>query len=125
LARLFSVEDAIKSQDQSLLFIKKVVAIAVSNLLYLRNAFPDIAFKRFICDGNVKLNLLFPEQLKNKSHALWFIKGLLDVFGGIEKKYVKELKMNILYKNKDGKATIEFYTFHFEYDGIVKVTILK
>ncbi len=108
-----------------MLFIKKVIAIAVSNLLYLRNVFPDVAFKKFICDGNMKLNLLFPEQLKNKSHALWFIKSIYDVFGGIEKKYVKELKMNILYRNKDGKATIEFYTFQFEYDGIMKVTILK
>jgi hypothetical protein len=107
------------------LFIKKVVTIAVSNLLYLRNAFPDAAFKKFICDDNMKLNLLFPEQLRNKSHALSFIKSLHEVFGGIEKKYVKELKMNILYRNKDGKATIEFYTFHFEYDGIMKVTILK
>ncbi len=125
LARLFSGEDAVRTADESLLFIKKIVAIAASNILYLRNAFPDNAFKNFICDDGLKLNLLYPVQLKNNSKAVNLIDTFLTVLDGVEKKYIEKLNMHILYRDGDEIAVTEIYTFHFDYKEDVKLTVSK
>jgi hypothetical protein len=89
LARLFSGEDAVRTPDESLLFIKKIVAIAASNVLYLRNALPDNAFKNFICDDGLQLNLLCPLKLKNNSKAVDLIDAFLTVLDGVERSILK------------------------------------
>ena len=122
LAKLFSGETALKSSDDSLLYLKKVVAISVSNLLFLRNVLPDISFQRFICDKSMTLNLLCPIQTNNDVKANKVISKLLAVFVGIEDKYVKKLTISFLYKDTDNVAVTEIYTFHFEYKDKVGVT---
>ncbi len=114
-----------RTADESLLFIKKIVAIAASNILYLRNAFPDNAFKNFICDDGLKLNLLYPVQLKNNSKAVNLIDTFLTVLDGVEKKYIEKLNMHILYRDGDEIAVTEIYTFHFDYKEDVKLTVSK
>ncbi len=117
LARLFSWEDALKSEEQSLIFIEKILTVAVSYVLFLRNAWPGDAFQNFKCVGSLNLNLICPIESSFKPKAVRLIKNLYDVFGGIEKKYVKSLTLYILYKDSDDKAINETYTFEFFYDG--------
>jgi hypothetical protein len=88
LDRLFSWEAAVRTLDESSLFIKRIVAIAASNILYLRNALPDNAFKNFIFDSGLQVTLLCPVQLKNNSKAVNLIDTLMKVLDGVEKKYV-------------------------------------
>jgi hypothetical protein len=125
LAKLFSGEAALKTPEQSLLFVKKFVAIGASNLLYLRNAFPENAFKNFTCDGGMKLNLLCPIQMSNNSDAIETINTLIDVLEAVERKHVEELSINILYRDTDGIAVTESFKFHFEYNDEIKVTLSK
>jgi hypothetical protein len=37
----------------------------------------------------------------------------------------EKLHMSIVYRNADGKAVTEIYTFHFDYEEDVKLTIPK
>ena len=68
------------------------------------------------------LNLLCPIEANNDVIANTVISNLLDVFVGIEDKYVEKLIISFLYKDTDNVAVTEIYTFHFEYKDKVGVT---
>lgn len=44
----------LKTRKQSLLFVKRMMALAVSSITYLRGVFPEDAYRSRYLEGNIK-----------------------------------------------------------------------
>ena len=75
---------SVETEVESLTFVKKLVAIGVSNIIYLRGKLPDSAFQSHDLDG---LNL---KILKNEAGAegAELCKWVADAMDAVEKRLV-------------------------------------
>ncbi|KAI0213467.1 hypothetical protein LSAT2_001501 [Lamellibrachia satsuma] len=109
-AQVFPTEQL--SETKSALFVKKLLAISVSNITYLRAIFPEHAFgDRALEDLNLKI-------LKDDSScpgACQVIKWVKGCFDALDKKYLKMLMIGIYVNPDDPDTVIESYTFKFSY----------
>ena len=115
----------VDTQSESLAFVKRLVAVGVSNIIYLRGNFPDSAFNTHDFEGltlkilNAK-NGAFPAAAKLCS----YVQSAMEA---VEKGFLKEMVLFIgtdpELMDRDGKA-VETYVFCFEYsaDGAIEVT---
>jgi len=110
------------TETQSALFVKKLLAVAVSNITYLRAIFPEHAFgDRCLEDLNLKI-LRDDSACPGACQVIKWVKGCFDA---LEKKYLKMLVIGI-YTNPDEPDTvIESYTFKFNYDHNSGVDIYR
>lgn len=100
------------TEVRSLAFMKKLVAIAISNITYLRTIFPESAYgNRQI--GDVKLKILSEESGNEGVHQL--IEWIRGCFDPLEKKYLRQLMLGIHTDSTDPDNVIESYSFRFEY----------
>ncbi|CAC5361339.1 HORMA domain-containing protein 1,HORMA domain-containing protein 2 [Mytilus coruscus] len=91
------------TEQQSTLFVKKLVAVAVSNIAYLRAIFPEHSFgDRCLEDLNLKI-LRDDSSCPGACQVIKWVKGCFDA---IEKKYLRMLIIG---------TVIESYTFKFSY----------
>jgi len=108
------------TQQQSTVFVKKLLAIAVSNIAYLRVIFPEKAFSdRRLEDLNLKI-------LKNDKScplAVQLIEWLKGVFDAVEKKYLRMLILGIYRHSGDPNTLLEMYTFRFSYTDKTEMEI--
>lgn len=108
------------TEQKSALFVKKLLAVAISNITYLRNIFPENAF------GDKCLEDLSLKILRDESScpgACQVIKWVKGCFDALDKKYLKSLVIGIYVDPKDPETVIESYTFKFSYknDGSVDI----
>lgn len=100
------------TEQQSTLFVKKLVAVAVSNIAYLRAIFPEHTFgDRCIEDLNLKI-LRDDSSCPGACQVIKWVKGCFDA---IEKKYLRMLIIGIYVDPEDPDTVIESYTFKFSY----------
>ncbi|XP_033645488.1 HORMA domain-containing protein 1-like isoform X1 [Asterias rubens] len=102
------------SETQSALFVKKLLAVAVSNVMYLRTIFPEHAF------GDRCLEDLHLKILKDDSAcpgACQVIKWVKGCFDALDKKYLRTLTIGIYVDPNEPDKIIESYTFKFSYEG--------
>jgi len=106
------IPDATDTLKQSTKFIKRLVAIGFSQILYLRSGLPEECFQSF---GDDRLGL---KMIKDKTESLVankLTKGLKNAMTAFDHGYLKELNILILKnKNLDENVDIfEKYSFKF------------
>ncbi|XP_071505019.1 uncharacterized protein [Diadema antillarum] len=100
------------THQQSAIFVKKLLAVAVSTITYLRTIFPEHAFgDRSLEDLNLKV-------LKDDSAcpgACQVIKWMKGCFDALDKKYLRAMIIGMYVDPNDPDTAIETYTFKFSY----------
>ncbi|KAG8223558.1 hypothetical protein J437_LFUL004432 [Ladona fulva] len=100
------------NEQTSCTFLKKLVAIAISNITYLRNIFPEGAFADRYLEGlNLKVlrdDGCFPAV----SQLIKWIKGS---FEALDYKYLRQLIIGIYNDPSKPNDVVETYSFHFSY----------
>uniref|UniRef100_A0A5F8GP00 HORMA domain-containing protein 1 n=1 Tax=Monodelphis domestica TaxID=13616 RepID=A0A5F8GP00_MONDO len=95
----------ISTEQQSLVLVKRLLAVSVSCITYLRGIFPECAYgTRYLDDLCVKIL----REDKNCPGATQLVKWMLGCYDALQKKYV--------YSNPEDPQTIsECYQFKFKY----------
>ncbi|XP_013403455.1 LOW QUALITY PROTEIN: HORMA domain-containing protein 2-like, partial [Lingula anatina] len=106
----FPTEQA--TETQSATFVKKLLAVAISNVAYLRAIFPEHAFgDKCLEDLNLKI-LREDTACPGASQVIKWMRGCFDAF---DKKYLKTLIIGIYVDPENPDTIIESYTFKFDY----------
>ncbi|KAM8850914.1 zebrafish testis-expressed 38 isoform 2-T2 [Spinachia spinachia] len=95
----------LKTQQESLVFVKRMMAVAVSSITYLRGIFPEDAYRsRYLEDLCIKVL----REDCNTPGSSKVVKWMMGCFDALEKQYV--------YTNPDEpNCIIESYQFKFKY----------
>lgn len=103
------------TEIQSALFVKKLLAVAISNIAYLRAIFPEHAFGDRSLEGlNLKI-LKDDVSCPGASQVIKWVKGCFDAF---DKKYLRMLMIGLYVDPENPETIIESYSFKFSYaDG--------
>ena len=102
------------SRAQSEMFVKKLVALGVSNLTYIRALFPEDAYVSKQLEG-VRLKILRDDGSCNAaSKLISWLKGAFDAFS---KKYLRQLVVAIHAEGAGPDEALETYSFYFTYKG--------
>jgi len=107
----------VDTRSKSLMFVKKLLTVSLSNITYLRGLFPEDAFANRSLD---KLPLKILREDSNCKEAEEVSKWLKGAFEAIEKQYLRELLFVVYDKTVDGGESGqigEVYTFKFSYPG--------
>lgn len=107
-----AVAEQLATEQKSFAYIKRILAIAVSNIAYIRGLFPDTSFTdRFLEDMRVRI-------LKNNDDTKQLIDWMAGVYDGIEKQYIKTILLVITTDDKNPVENIvETYKFNISYEG--------
>ena len=112
-ASIFPPEQA--TEIKSTLFVKKLLAVAVSSITYLRALFPENAFGDR-CLEDVHLKILRDDS--SYPGACKVIQWLRGCFDALEKKYLRAVLIGVYEDPDDPNTVIEEYSFKFSYgDG--------
>ncbi|XP_065910178.1 HORMA domain-containing protein 1-like [Dysidea avara] len=80
------------TEQQSTLFVKKLLAVAVSNITYLRTIFPEHAFgDRCLEDLNLKI-LRDDSACPGACQVIQWVKGCFDA---LDKKYLRMIVIGV------------------------------
>lgn len=108
------------TQMQSTVFVKKLLATAVSNIAYMRVIFPEKAFgDRCLEDLNLKI-LKNDKSCPSAGQMVDWLKG---VFDAIDKKYLRLLILGMYRSGSDPDTLLEMYTFRFSYSDTTEMDI--
>ncbi|KAJ7307232.1 hypothetical protein JRQ81_009226 [Phrynocephalus forsythii] len=102
----------ITTEQQSLVLVKRLLAIAVSYITYLRGIFPEYAYgTRYLDDLCVKIL----KEDKNCPSSSQLVKWMLGCYDALQKKYLRLIVLAV-YTNPDDPQTVtECYQFKFKY----------
>lgn len=103
---------ATNTLKQSTKFIKQLVNIGVSQILYLRTSIPEECFQRY---GDERLGLMMIKENSESPIANKVTNAVRNAMSAFDDNYLKELNIVIL-KNKNVDENIEIfekYTFNF------------
>ncbi|XP_054596774.1 zebrafish testis-expressed 38 [Nothobranchius furzeri] len=101
-----------KTQQESLTFVKRMMAVAVSSITYLRGIFPEYAYRsRYLEDLCIKV---LRENCKTPG-ANKIVKWIMGCFHALERQYLQIICIGV-YTNPDNpNCIIESYQFNFRY----------
>ncbi|XP_035527546.1 HORMA domain-containing protein 1 [Morone saxatilis] len=100
------------SEQQSLVVIKKLLAIAVSGITYLRGLFPEKAYgSKFVEDQKVMI-LREERSCPGASQIVQWMQGCFDA---IQKKYLRTVIMSIYTDPENPQKVTEYYQFRIQY----------
>ncbi|KAE8289273.1 HORMA domain-containing protein 1 [Larimichthys crocea] len=100
------------SEQQSLMVIKKLLAIAVSGITYLRGLFPEKAYgSKYVEDQKV---MILKEE-RNCPGASQIVQWMQGCFEAIQKKYLRTVIMSIYTDADSPQKVTEFYQFRIQY----------
>uniref|UniRef100_A0A1B6L3N7 HORMA domain-containing protein n=1 Tax=Graphocephala atropunctata TaxID=36148 RepID=A0A1B6L3N7_9HEMI len=111
LTKEFVLENPNISVQQSVEFMRKLTAVAVSTISYLRNVFPSSAFSTKKLNGT-KIWLLKGSDDIPGTHTL--ISWIKDAFEAVRAHILK--KMILVLEQPDEGITLEVYSFNFSYN---------
>ena len=99
------------TEQGSAQFVKKLVAVAVSNITFLRGLFPRAAFREKSVGG-------LPFKVLKQTGSPWeeaaaLAAQLVGVFDAIERKFLKELLLVVHADPRDPDTAEEVYTFRW------------
>ena len=104
----------IETQNQSCIFVKKLLTVSISNITYLRSMFPEEAYANRSMDG-LPLKILME---KNKvKEAATLASWLVRAFDALEKRFLRELLFLVYLDPACQETILEMYTFKFSYPG--------
>ncbi|XP_028327079.1 HORMA domain-containing protein 1 isoform X2 [Gouania willdenowi] len=100
------------TEQQSLVVIKRLLAIAVSGITYLRGIFPEKAYgKKYVEDQQVMI-LIGDHSCPGAVQILQWMQGCFDA---IQKKYLRTVVMSIYTDPGNPEKVTEFYQFKIQY----------
>ncbi|XP_051813266.1 HORMA domain-containing protein 1 isoform X3 [Acanthochromis polyacanthus] len=100
------------SEQQSLVVIKKLLAIAVSGITYLRGIFPGRAYgTRNVEDQQV---MVLKEE-RSCPGVIQILQWMQGCFDAIQKKYLRTVIMSIYTDRENPQKVTEFYQFRIQY----------
>ncbi|XP_041914183.1 zebrafish testis-expressed 38 isoform X1 [Alosa sapidissima] len=102
----------LKTQEQSLIFVKRMMALAVSSITYLRGVFPEDAYRsRYLEDLSIKVL----RQDSSSVGACKIVRWMMGCFDALEKSYLQIVFIGVCPKTADVNHIIESYQFKFVY----------
>ncbi|XP_034469390.1 zebrafish testis-expressed 38 isoform X2 [Hippoglossus hippoglossus] len=102
----------LKTRQESLVFVKRMMAVAVSSITYLRGIFPEDAYRsRYLEDLCVKVL----REDCSRPGASKVVKWMMGCFDAIEKQYLQIVFIGVYTNPDDPNCIIESYQFKFKY----------
>ncbi|XP_040910976.1 zebrafish testis-expressed 38 [Toxotes jaculatrix] len=102
----------LKTKEESLVFVKRMMAVAVSSITYLRGIFPEDAYRsRYLEDLCLKV-------LREDCHAPGankVVKWMMGSFDALEKQYLQIVFIGVCTNPDEPNCIIESYQFRFKY----------
>uniref|UniRef100_A0A8C5LF76 HORMA domain-containing protein 1 n=1 Tax=Jaculus jaculus TaxID=51337 RepID=A0A8C5LF76_JACJA len=101
----------ISTEQQSLMLVKKLLAISVSCITYLRGIFPECAYgTRYLDDLCVKIL----KEDKNCPGSTQLVKWMLGCYDALQKKYLRMVVLAV-FASAEEQTILECYQFKFKY----------
>ncbi|KAL7879483.1 hypothetical protein SRHO_G00017370 [Serrasalmus rhombeus] len=102
----------LSTEEQSLVFVKRMLVLAVSSITYLRGIFPEDAYRsRYLEDLCIKV---LREDCSSPS-ASRIVKWMMGCFDALEKRYLQIVLIGVHRDPHDTNHVIESYQFKFKY----------
>ncbi|XP_026172630.1 HORMA domain-containing protein 1 isoform X2 [Mastacembelus armatus] len=102
------------SEQQSLVVMKKLLAIAVSGITYLRGLFPEKAYgNKYVEDQKV---MILREE-RSCPGASQIVQWMQGCFEAIQNKYLRTVIMSIYTDPEKPQKVTEFYQFRIQYSA--------
>ncbi|XP_070830202.1 zebrafish testis-expressed 38 [Chaetodon trifascialis] len=102
----------LKTEQESLVFVKRMMALAVSSITYLRGIFPEDAYRsRYLEDLCIKV---LREDCRT-SGASKVVKWMMGCFDALEKHYLQIVFIGVYTNPDEPNCIIESYQFKFKY----------
>ncbi|XP_039558192.1 HORMA domain-containing protein 1 isoform X1 [Passer montanus] len=102
----------IATEQQSLMVVKRLLAVAVSCITYLRGIFPESAYgTRYMDDVCVKIL----REDKNCPGSTQLVKWMLGCYDALQKKYLRQIVLAVYTQTEDPQTVTECYHFKFKY----------
>ena len=110
----------IEDEKTSATFVSKLVAIGVSQIVYLRTEMPDRCFEMKDLDG-IPLKILNPSHAESKE----FCELVAGALSGVRRRYLSELTLALYADPDHPEEAFETYTFSFAYfrDGETSISV--
>ncbi|AWP04440.1 putative HORMA domain-containing protein 1-like isoform 4 [Scophthalmus maximus] len=104
----------LRTKHESLVFVKRMIAVAVSSITYLRGIFPEDAYRsRYLEDLCVKVL----HEDCNSPGASKVVKWMMGCFDALEKQYLQIVFIGVYTNPDEPNCIIESYQFKFKYTG--------
>lgn len=100
------------TERESLVFVKRLVAVGVSNILYLRDIFSEDCFGHRKLDA-LKLRIL--TERGSSPAAKQMVTWMKGCFHAIDQKFLKQLSLNVFTDPSVPHDVTESYSFTFTY----------
>ncbi|CAK6952176.1 zebrafish testis-expressed 38 isoform X3 [Scomber scombrus] len=102
----------LKTQQESLVFVKRMMAVAVSSITYLRGIFPEDAYRsRYLEDLCIKVL----REDCNTPGASKVVKWMMGCFDALQKQYLQIVFIGVYTNPEEPNCIIESYQFKFKY----------
>ncbi|XP_010614722.1 HORMA domain-containing protein 1 [Fukomys damarensis] len=102
----------ISTEQQSLVLVKRLLAVSVSCITYLRGIFPECAYgTRYLDDLCVKIL----REDKNCPGSTQLVKWMLGCYDALQKKYLRMVILAVYTNPGDPQTISECYQFKFKY----------
>ncbi|XP_037644722.1 zebrafish testis-expressed 38 isoform X1 [Sebastes umbrosus] len=102
----------LKTEQESLVFVKRMMAVAISSITYLRGIFPEDAYRsRYLEDLCIKVL----REDCNTPGASKAVKWLMGCFDALEKQYLQFVFIGVYTNPDEPNCIIESYQFKFKY----------
>ncbi|XP_045400915.1 HORMA domain-containing protein 1 isoform X2 [Lemur catta] len=102
----------ISTEQQSLVLVKRLLAVSVSCITYLRGIFPECAYgTRYLDDLCVKIL----REDKNCPGSTQLVKWMLGCYDALQKKYLRMVVLAVYSNPEDPQTISECYQFKFKY----------
>ncbi|XP_060676633.1 HORMA domain-containing protein 1-like [Hemiscyllium ocellatum] len=102
----------VTTEQQSLVLVKRLLAVAISCITYLRGLFPEHAYgTRYLQDLCVKI-LREDDSCPGSTQIVKWVMGCYDA---LQKKYLRMLILAIYTNEEDPQTITECYQFKFKY----------
>ncbi|KAM9294538.1 HORMA domain-containing protein 1 [Gastrophryne carolinensis] len=107
-----SLPNRVGTEQQSLVLVKRLLAVSVSCITYLRGLFPEYAYAtRYLEDMCVKIL----REDKSCPGAAQMVKWLLGCYDALQRKYLRMVVLTIYTNIEDPQTVTECYQFRFKY----------
>ncbi|CAN2391111.1 HORMA domain containing 1, partial [Pristimantis euphronides] len=107
-----TLPNRIATEQQSLLLVKRLLAVSVSCITYLRGLFPEYAYgTRYLEDICVKIL----REDKSCPGSTQLVKWMLGCYDALQKKYLRMVVLALYTNVEDPQTITECYQFKFKY----------
>ncbi|XP_029592912.1 HORMA domain-containing protein 1 isoform X2 [Salmo trutta] len=104
--------NVVSTEQQSLIVVKKLLAIAVSSITYLRGLFPEKAYGRKYVEEQKVMILREERTCPGASQIVQWMQGCFDA---LQRKYLRTVVMSIYTNPENPKKVTECYQFKVQY----------